>query len=143
MYYTIQDDSILTAENAEILTKYYGEALELPEDYEAGKYIVVEGKLTLNENFEEEQKEQERQRLDMLSLSKREVFLALYEAKGITPDELKKQITDPKALIEFEFANDYYRGNPLINQVGALLGITPDELDYLFQNKKLPEVEND
>jgi len=143
MYYTIQNDSILIAENAEPLIKYYGEALELPEDYEAGKYIVVEGELALNENFEEEQKEEERQRLDMLSLSKREVFLALYQAKGITPDKLKEQITDPEALIEFEYANDYYRGNPLINLIGAQLGFTSDDLDYLFVNKKLPEVQND
>lgn len=91
---------------------------------------------------EEEKAQAERDRLDMLSLSKREVFLALYKAKNITPDQLKSQITDPEALIEFEYANDYYRGNPLINLIGQQLGFTSDDLDYLFVNKKLPDVDN-
>lgn len=85
-----------------------------------------------------ETEEEKRARLNMLSLTKREVFLALYKAKGLTPDQLKTQITDPEALIEFEYANDYYRGNPLINQIGAMLGYSGDDLDYLFVNKELP-----
>lgn len=85
-----------------------------------------------------ETEEEKRARLNMLSLTKREVFLALYKAKGLTPDQLKAQITDPEALIEFEYANDYYRGNPLINQIGAMLGYSGDDLDYLFVNKELP-----
>lgn len=91
------------------------------------------------EEFEQEQAKAKRERLDMLSLSKREVFLALYKAKNITPDQLKAQITDPETLIEFEYANDYYRGNPLINLIGQQLGFTSDDLDYLFQNKEFPE----
>lgn len=91
------------------------------------------------EEFEQEQAQKERDRLDKLSLSKREVFLALYKAKGITPEQLKAQITDPAVLIEFEYANDYYRGNPLINLIGQQLGFTSDDLDYLFQNKEFPE----
>ncbi len=87
---------------------------------------------------EDEKAIEKRQRLDLLSLTKREVFLALFKDKGITPEQLKSQITNPEALIEFEYANDYFRGNPLINQIGALLGYTADDLDYLFKNKKLP-----
>ena len=68
-------------------------------------------------------------------MTKREMFLGLYQAKGITPDMLKAQITDPQALIEFEYANDYYRGNVLIDQVGAQLGITPEQLDKFFETK--------
>ena len=56
--------------------------------------------------------QQERERLNQLSLTKREVFLALYKDKGITPEQIKAQITNPEALIEFEYANDYFRGNP-------------------------------
>ena len=87
---------------------------------------------------DEEKEQQERERLDKLSLTKREVFLALYRDKGITPDQLKAQVQDPEALIEFEYATEYYRGNPLINQIGALLGYTPADMDYLFENKELP-----
>ena len=76
---------------------------------------------------------QERERIAKLSLTKREVFLGLYQAKGVTPEMIKAQITDPMALIEFEYANDYYRFNPLIDVVGASLGITPEQLDKFFE----------
>lgn len=97
----------------------------------------------------DEQKElEEKERIAKLKLTKREVFLGLYQAKGVTPDMIKAQITDPQALIEFEYANDYYRGNPLIDIVGATLGITPEQLDKFFETNDytvlLPvEVEDD
>ena len=92
---------------------------------------------------DEEWQEQERQRLDALTLTPADVERALYKDKGITPDQLKAQITNPEALIEFEYANDYFRGNPLINQIGALLGYTSEDLDYLFENKELPAKEEE
>lgn len=82
---------------------------------------------------EEEIAQQEKERIAKLKLTKREVFLGLYQAKSVTPDMIKAQITDPQALIEFEYANDYYRGNPLIDIVGATLGITPEQLDKFFE----------
>jgi hypothetical protein len=110
--------------------------------------IMVNGKPEVNPNYEAEQELQERERIAKLSLTKREVFLGLYQAKGVTPDMIKAQITDPQALIEFEYANDYYRGNPLIDIVGATLGITPEQLDKFFETNDytvlLPvEVEDD
>ena len=83
----------------------------------------------------EEIEQREKERIAKLSLTKREVFLGLYQAKGVTPDMIKAQITDPAALIEFEYANDYFRGNPLIDIVGATLGITPEQLDCFFETK--------
>lgn len=90
----------------------------------------------------EEQAQQERERLDMLSLTKREVFLALYRDKGITPEQLRAQIQSTEALIEFDYAELYYRGNPLINSIGAMLGYTSEQLDYLFINKEFPNDDN-
>jgi hypothetical protein len=81
-----------------------------------------------------ELEQQEKERKAKLSLTKREVFLGLYQAKGVTPEMIKAQITDPMALIEFEYANDYFRGNPLINTVGCALGITPKQLDAFFED---------
>lgn len=86
---------------------------------------------------EEEKQYQEKERINQLSLTKREVFLALYKDKGITPEQIKSQITSPEALIEFEYANDYYRGNPLIDLIGQKLGYTSEQLDYLFEHKEL------
>ena len=73
-------------------------------------------------------------------MTKREMFLGLYQAKGITPDMLKAQITDPQALIEFEYANDYFRGNPLIDIIGGQLGFTSEQLDRFFMNKDYHEL---
>lgn len=87
---------------------------------------------------EEEQAQQERERIAQLSLTKRDVFLALYKDKGITPEQIKAQIVNPEALIEFEYASNYYRGNPLIDVIGQTLGYTSADLDYLFENKELP-----
>lgn len=55
MFYTIQNDSLLIADNRQALERFYDNVLELPDDYEAGKYIVVEGELVLNPDWEEEQ----------------------------------------------------------------------------------------
>lgn len=95
-------------------------------------YIVQGGELIKNPNYEAEQEQKEKERIAKLKLTKREVFLGLYQAKKVTPDMIKAKITDTQALIEFEYANDYYRGNPLIDIVGATLGITPEQLDKFF-----------
>lgn len=89
---------------------------------------------------EEEKQAQERERIAKLSMTKREMFLGLYQAKQITPDMLKVQITDPQALIEFEYANDYYRGNPLIDVIGGQLGFTSEQLDKFFETKDYHEL---
>ena len=88
-----------------------------------------------NEEYQAKKEQEEKERIAKLSLTKREVFLGLYQAKGVTPDQIKAQITDPMALIEFEYANDYYRFNPLIDVVGNALGITSEQLDKFFDTK--------
>lgn len=104
--------------------------------------ILVEGEVTDNtEAYEKEQEEKERIRIANLRLTKREVFLAIYKNLKITPEEIKKMITDNEALIEFEYANEYYRGNPLVNKLGLALGYTEKDLDYLFEHKSFPNLE--
>lgn len=100
--------------------------------------ITVKG-LVPNPDYEQEEAVKERQRLDMLSLTKREVFLALYRAKGITPEMVRGSITDEEALIEFDYAERFYRGNPLIDKIGIMLGYSIEDLDHLFEYKELPE----
>ena len=133
MFYVIKDNVIYQANNIKALTDYGNNIKTLPADYEVGKYIVENNELVINPNFEAEQAQKEKERIAKLSLTKREVFLGLYQAKGVTPEMIKAQITDPMALIEFEYANDYYRFNPLIDIVGATLGITPEQLDKFFK----------
>ena len=87
------------------------------------------------ENYKKYLEDKEKERINLLSMTKREMFLGLYQAKGITPDIIKEQITDPKALIEFEYANEYFRGNPLIDEIGAKLGFETKQLDKFFETK--------
>lgn len=135
MYYTIQDNGLLTADNKQALTRFYDNVLPLPEDYEVGKYVVKNGELVRNPNYEAQKAQEEAMRIAQLSLTKREVFLAIYQDKTITPEQIRAQITDQQALIEFDYAEKYYRGNPLIDILGQALGYTKEQLDYLFKNK--------
>lgn len=107
-------------------------------DKHKNKCIIENGELILNPNYEKEEEDKEKERISMLSLTKREVFLALYKDKEITPEVLRARITSPEALIEFDYAEKYYRGNPLINQIGDMLGYTPKDLNYLFINGEFP-----
>lgn len=133
-------------EKLDFIVKYnHGEGLRIEETnsalYALEPWEKLEGDEVIDntEEFEAEQAEKERGRLNMLSLTKREVFLALYKDKGITPEQLRAQITDNEALIEFDFANDYYRGNPLIDKIGIMLGYSMEDLDHLFETGSLPE----
>ena len=90
---------------------------------------------------QEELNQQERNRKDMLALTRCDVLKALYQAKGITPNDIKALLKDNvEALIELEYAQNFYRGHPMIKAIGEQLGFTSDDLDYLFENKKFKEV---
>ncbi len=88
---------------------------------------------------EEEKEREERERINQLSLTKREVFLAIYRDKQITPEQIRAMLTSEEARIEFDYANDYFRGNPLIGQLGEALGYTPSQLDTLFETGEIPQ----
>ena len=89
---------------------------------------------------QEELNQQERNRKDMLALTRCDVLKALYQAKGIAPNDIKVLLKDNvEALIELEYAQNFYRGHPMIKAIGEQLGFTSDDLDYLFENKKFKE----
>lgn len=127
---------------------------ETGEDIQADKgwYKIVDGEIVKKseKEYEQDQAEKERKRLDALTLTPSDVERALYKAKEMDFEDLKALIAekapqfDMKALaIEFR-ANNFYRGVEvngmrLIDTVGALLGYTPADMDYLFEHKELPE----
>lgn len=98
---------------------------------------------------EDEQQQQERQRIDSLTLTPADVERALYKEKQMDFEDLKALIAqqlpmvDTKALaIEFR-AKDFYRGAEidgirLFDVIGQILGYTSNDMDYLFVNKELP-----
>ena len=113
------------------------------------RYVYIDGELILDPNYDEKQRLKERERLDALTLTPADVERALYRAKGMDFDDLKALIAqqipqvDIKGLsIEFR-AKDFYRGAMaggmrLFDVVGALLGYSTQDMDYLFENKELP-----
>lgn len=101
---------------------------------------------------EEEKEQQERERIAKLHLTRGDVFRGLLLAKGVTrvmlrsiieamPVETQEQIIAKEmALIDFDEALDYYRGNPLIDTVGEQLGITPEQMDKFFETNDYHEL---
>ena len=104
---------------------------------------IVDFEWADTEEWQEKQAQKERERISKLSLTKREVFLALYKAKGITPEQIRSQLLSPEALIEFDYASEYFRGNPLIDVIGQSLGFSAEQLDYLFVHRELPIPDNE
>ena len=112
-------------------------------------YIWDGTTLITNPDYEETKRRKERERLDQLTLTPADVERALYKAKEMDFDDLKALIAqrlpnvDIKGLsIEFR-AKDFYRGATangmrLFDVVGALLGYTSADMDYLFENGTLP-----
>ena len=84
---------------------------------------------------------QEKERIAKLYLTGADVERGIYQAKGMDFDDIMAfvmanppQGLDVKALkIELK-ANNFYRGNPYVNAVGALLGFTSEQLDKFFED---------
>ena len=101
---------------------------------------------------EEEKAQKERERIAKLFLTGADVERGIYQAKGMDFDDIVAMVEasqkpsqdgeganggwgdiNIKALkIEFK-ANHFYRGNPYVNAVGALLGFTEEQLDKFFE----------
>ena len=97
------------------------------------------------------------QRKAMLNLTAADVERAIYKAKGMDFDDVIALVeqynqTDPmdaegegatidiKALkIELK-ANNFYRGNPYIDAIGAILGFTSEQLDNFFETGDYTEL---
>lgn len=101
---------------------------------------------------EEEEQEQERERIAHLHLTRGDVFRGLLQARGVTrsqlrqiienlPEENQEQaITKEMALIDFDEALEFYRGNSLIDTVGLLLGITEEQMTKFFETNDYREL---
>ena len=96
-YYVITNectDCPLINPNRVYLQEHYPdlEVKELPSDYNYnGNYIIVDGELVKNPNYEEEQEQKEKERVKMLSCTKRD-FVLLLQEYGVTYTQLKTLI---------------------------------------------------
>ena len=137
MYIARQNDLIvLTGDSREALEKATLLMPNITIEETQEEYVLYNGKYLLANQVAQE----ERNRKDMLALTRCDVLKALYQAKGITPNDIKALLKDNvEALIELEYAQNFYRGHPIIKSLGEQLGFTSDDLDYLFENKKFKE----
>ena len=141
---------VIEESTVEYVTKNYPThyALEANEIMEGGEPVI-------NPNYEAEQEQNEKERIAMLSLTRGDVFRGLLLARGVTRlmlrgmIEANEQLTEVQkemALIDFDEALNFYRGNALIDTVGLALGIEPAQLDCFFETNDytclLPVEEN-
>lgn len=162
MYYTIINDNILRANNKEALTKYYSNVYELPSDYKENKYIVKNGELVLNPNYEAQKAQEERERNKELSMTRSDFFDATIKAFGADesdflpiienilaqiPDtfqimkDVSNEVAVKIALNNYKNAAGFYRKHPLFTilsnvpiQISEALTITitPEQWDKFF-----------
>lgn len=138
------EDGNQTGTKKETVTKEYAELKIAPDKY----YICYKDNYTdgtINDNFNQEQTQKELERISMLSLTGADVERAIYKAKGMDFDDIiqyleaqplsenGQPVVDIKALkIELK-ANNFYRGNPYVEQIGAILGFSSNQLTKFFE----------
>ena len=121
--------------NLEVEESLYNAYAENPK-----MYIWNCGAVVIDSEWEEKQAQAERERIAKLYLTGADVERGIYQAKGMDFDDILAFVManppeglDVKALkIELK-ANHFYRGNPYVNAVGALLGFTSEQLDRFFE----------
>lgn len=94
---------------------------------------------------EEEKQEQERERISHLKCTKRVLALILQQM-GITYTRLKELIaTNEQAQLEWDLCVELERSNPLLDIVGAELGLSSADIDNIFQyaNGEIPTIERE
>ncbi len=109
---------------------------------EAWEGINENGEVIDNtEAWEAEQAQKESARIGALTLTKRVFALALQEL-GITYTQLKALIaTNEQAQLEWDLCVELERSNPLLDLMAAQMGITPEQLDYIFRKGNGEDVE--
>lgn len=95
----------------------------------------------------EKEAEEEAKRIANLNLTKADFWIALLDG-GITKDMVKEKINlipdeilKAKTLIRLDEADHFWRGDAAMDIIGAMFGLSPDDLTYLFEHKELPKEE--
>lgn len=134
---------VIGTETVVVDTKTYTETQNYPTYYALEKNeIMVNDVPVIDPEYEEKEAQKERERIAMLSLTRGDVFRALYLAKGVTRAQIRALIENNEliseakrelSLIDFDEALNFYRGNVLIDTLGLALGITSKQLDEFFE----------
>ena len=133
------DDKQRLQNTIAFMPQYQG--LEIKEVKEG--YVIYDFELMTVEEMEAKQAQKERERLDNISMTRGDVFEALILARGLTKPQIRAMIeqaelddiTKALYLNRFDEALDFYRGFPVFDMLGQVLGVTPKQLDDFFETK--------
>lgn len=146
-------------QRADFIVKYnHNQGLNIQETeialYALEPWEILQGDEVIDntEQYQQEQTEKEKARIAMLNLTGADVERGIYKAKSMDFDDIISYIealplseegqpqVDIKALkIELK-ANNFYRGNPYVQQIGTLLGFTSEQLDKFFETGDYKEL---
>jgi hypothetical protein len=107
-------------------------------------YVIEENetKLTALGYSEAEKQAKEKERIGNLTVTKRIFALALRDNFNIPYNELKRVIAQSDdAQLEWDLCVDLHRNNPLLDIMAGEMGITPKQLDFIFQKANGEDVE--
>ena len=148
MFYIQQDNKIVLfdedkqkLQNTIAFTTPQYQGLEIKEVQEG--YVIYDFELMTVEEKEAKETQQERERLNNLSMTRGDVFEALILAKGLGKAQIRSMIEQAKLdtvtkalyLNRFDEALEFYRGYPIFDMLGEALDITPSMLDRFFDEK--------
>lgn len=143
MFYIEKDDKIILfdedrqrLENTlEFMPQYTGlEILETDRPIDGWEWADTE-------EYKKRKEAEERERIGNLQVTKR-VFALGLQQMGISYSQLKELIaTSEQAELEWDLCVELERKNPLLDVMGAQLGVSPEMLDYIFRKANGEEVE--
>lgn len=154
MFYIQQDEKIVlfdedkeTLQNTIAFTPQY-EGLEIKEVQEG--YVIYDFELMTVEEKEAKEAQQERERLNILSMTRGDMFEAIILAFGKTKADIRSMIENVEGLTDiervlylnrFDEALDFYRGYPAVDLIGKMLGVSSEQLDKFFETKDYKELQ--
>lgn len=134
MFYRIKEDRLYDYADY----KYEDDCLEIPEltveiyNNDKIKYVVQDGLLVDNPNYNEDKAAQRKAQINLLTCTKRVMALVLQEY-GVSYATLKQLIAaNEQAQLEWDLCERLERSNPLLNIFGKQLGITEEQIDNIF-----------
>ena len=115
--------------NIEVSEEIYNNSKEYGVNY----YTYDNGEIILNPNYKEEKAEEEAERISHLQCTKRVLALMLQQL-GVSYSQLKALIaTNEQAQLEWDLCIELERSNPLLDIMGAQLGLTSEQIDNMFK----------
>lgn len=99
--------------------------------------IPVDWTIATPEQIEQRESAKEQEKINNLTITQRQLRLYLLREKALTEENIINLLQgNSEAIIEFNYASVFLRSNPMFNAVGALLSMTPQEINTMFVEAK-------